>query len=438
MRFILKNKIFSNFVKIILFGSISFLLGLVRFDIPGIEGAVSDLREVPLLISVFYFTNPLYLIGVSLITALGTPPEGSIFSTFIMHAGALIIFWYINKLFKFISKSSILGLLWFLCVLFYYLIILILMVLTNYLVGLNQNINLINFYFDLISQVYFEAIVTALITSIYLVQLKVREKLVEHQANLERIVNERTKSLLDTVEELKTTQLQLVQSEKMASLGILASGLAHEINNPLNFIQGGIMGLEEYFNDKFKENIPEVLPLLNGMQEGVFRAAEIVTSLNHYSQKDSLQKTECNIHHIINDCLVMIQNLTRNRIGIVKNFGTTQHLVIGNESQLSQVILNILTNAAHAIENNGIIKISTSIRNAEIVIQVADNGIGIKPENLKKIFDPFFTTKEPGKGTGLGLSIAYNIILDHKGKIEIKSESGIGTEVIIKLPLMKI
>ncbi|MGE0077837.1 MAG: PAS domain S-box protein [Bacteroidales bacterium] len=263
----------------------------------------------------------------------------------------------------------------------------------------------------------------------------IEKELEIHRNNLELLVKERTKELEIALNDLKNAQNKLIQAEKMASLGVLAAGIAHEINNPLNFIQGGITGLKSYILETLPEHIEETEPLIDAVQEGIRRSTEIVQSLNRYSRKDDYPRTTCNLHTIIDSCLVMVQNQTKNRIDIVKEYYNGDAVILCNEGQIHQAFLNIIVNAIQAIENSGTLLIKTSKGNTNFKISVTDNGCGISKKNLARITDPFFTTKDPGKGTGLGLSITYNIILEHNGTIEFESEVKKGTTVNIKLPI---
>jgi signal transduction histidine kinase len=166
-------------------------------------------------------------------------------------------------------------------------------------------------------------------------------------------------------------------------------------------------------------------------------AAEIVASLNHYSRQDELKINECNIHEIIDNCLVILQSQLKNKIEVTKLYDTQLAIVIGNEGKLHQAFLNVITNAEQSIVDHGIINIVTEIKSNFINIAISDNGCGIDSENIQKVIDPFFTTKAPGKGTGLGLSITYNIIQEHNGIIEFNSQPNLGTIVTIRLPLQK-
>lgn len=282
-------------------------------------------------------------------------------------------------------------------------------------------------------------------------------KLINYKEHLEQMVKERTQELEKannklqlnnkelhaqreqlelTLNKLQSTQDNLIQSEKMASLGVLALGVAHEINNPLNFIQGGINGIELYLDDNLdKKHLNKMLPFIDGIKEGVQRAANIVTSLNHYSRKGDSNSGKCKIHDIIDNCLVMLNSEIKNKIKIQKKYTKEPFNLECNDGKLHQVFLNILSNAEQAIEKKGTIKISTHVEKQNIKIYVNDTGTGIDKNIISKISDPFFTTKDVGKGTGLGLSIAYKIIEDNNGTIKHLSQKGEGTEVIITLPL---
>jgi PAS domain S-box-containing protein len=285
---------------------------------------------------------------------------------------------------------------------------------------------------------------------------RIEKELEKHRNNLELLVKERTEELaaaneeltstneelLSQREELQTTlnrlndaQKQLIHSEKMASLGLLSAGIAHEINNPLNFIHGGILGIEDYIKDNLEEHFDRIYPLINAIHVGVKRSSEIVSSLNHYSRQDDLPQVDCDLHAIIDNCLVMLQNQLKNKVEVKKQYSEKHCHVIGNEGKLHQAILNILANSAQSISDKGTVEILTKVNRDSVHLEIKDSGCGIHQNNLQKIFDPFFTTKPPGKGTGLGLSITYNIIQEHHGSIDYESQPGKGTKVIVKLPL---
>ncbi len=241
--------------------------------------------------------------------------------------------------------------------------------------------------------------------------------------------------LENTLNHLKETQDRLIISEKMASLGVLTAGIAHEINNPLNFISGGILGIESWIEEHFPERKSDVNNFISGMNEGIRRVSSIISGLNKYSRYDEESFTLCDIGTILDSCLMMLNYQIKGRIHVKKEYVKNDFFIFGNEGRLHQAFLNIISNSVQAIEKEGLISIIVQKNEHNLEILFVDNGIGIKSEHINKIMDPFFTTKEPGEGTGLGLSITFNIIEQHNGTIDVKSEVGIGTQISIKLPI---
>lgn len=270
----------------------------------------------------------------------------------------------------------------------------------------------------------------------------------------------------DTFKNLVNTQQQLLQSEKMASLGQLTAGVAHEINNPINFVSAGIDSLRANFNDimevvqgylalkpegdnqlklqqleKLKEQleledlIDESGQLLVSIKNGATRTKEIVKSLKNFTRLDESSLKKADIHEGIDSTLVILNNQLKDRIKVVKNYGDLEEIYC-YPGQLNQVFMNILSNAAHAINGEGTIFINTSTDDDHAVIRIKDTGMGMTEDVKQHIFDPFYTTKDVGVGTGLGLSISYGIVEKHHGKIDVESQPGVGTEFIIRIPLV--
>lgn len=267
------------------------------------------------------------------------------------------------------------------------------------------------------------------------------------------------------LKKLKSTQEQLIQSEKMASLGIMTAGIAHEINNPINFINGGIFSLNKCLNDfmkvvkmydqfldskelekkalaikELKEEVDynylvgHIPELTQDIQTGINRTREIVNGLLNFSRLDKGTFIPEDIHKLIDSTLLILKNRYKNTIEINKNYDSKTPLIQCYPSQLSLAFMNIISNAIDTINGEGEIKITTKVLKNKIRVLIEDSGSGIQPEHLNKIFDPFFTTKDVGKGTGLGLSISYGVISKHHGSINVKSKLGVGSEFIIELP----
>ncbi len=255
----------------------------------------------------------------------------------------------------------------------------------------------------------------------------------ELSANNELLYEQR-KELETTLENLKNAQNLLIQSEKMASLGVLAAGVAHEVNNPLNYIQAGVSALEVLIKERGFDTA-DFKTLIRNIETGVKRVTDIVISLNRYSRNDESVSYTCDLHMIIDNCLLMLENQTKNRIQLIKNYTQSQFQLFGKEGKLHQAFLNLLSNAVQSIDGPGTIKISTTIDKKYLIVSISDTGCGIAEDNMRKITDPFFTTKEPGKGTGLGLAITYSIIQEHNGWLDFESEVGTGTTATIHLPI---
>src|SRR3989339_1996114 len=267
--------------------------------------------------------------------------------------------------------------------------------------------------------------------------------------------------LISLLEELKKTQLQLFQSEKMASIGQLAAGIAHEINNTVGYISCNLELMQNHFAAiktlqteieklktdpafiKLQKTVADVklYKVIEHMEksikeslEGTERIKKIIDALRTFAYKGDDKFELANINTEIEHILNILWNEIKYKSELVKAYGDIP-LILCNRYQLGQVFMNIILNAVQAIKEKGVIRITTYQKDNHVNVVIRDNGIGIPDQNLPKIFEPFFTTKEVGKGTGLGLSIAYNIIKNHNGTIEVNSKVNEGTTFTIKIPI---
>ena len=284
------------------------------------------------------------------------------------------------------------------------------------------------------------------------------------------LVNRKNKVIETTLEKLKQTQSQLIQSEKMASLGMLTAGIAHEINNPVNFINSGAISLQKDHEDlkqfiqsleyKFpgvqkyaeEQGIDEILAYMpqtiDDIMTGVTRTSEIINGLRNFTRVDASELKETNIHEGLEATLLLLNSKIKDRITVVKEFDERIGFIKCYPGPLNQVFMNLLNNAIEAIDQKITncpaadqkyqIGITTSLMETglqkQVQIKISDNGIGIPDEIKDKLFDPFFTTKDVGKGTGLGLSICHGIIKKHDGSISFESKVNEGSAFTIMLP----
>jgi len=282
-------------------------------------------------------------------------------------------------------------------------------------------------------------------------------------------ITEKSNKLEMALLELKNAQAQLIQSEKMASIGQLTAGIAHEINNPINFVYAGVESLNETLRDLqtivfkyqeletnngdlqqvenilhqlqelkeelyFEETLETTFEVVKAIKEGALRTAEIVKGLRSFSRPTFSEREPVDIHEHLDNTILLLNPKTKNKIKIYREYSDIRGEVHCIPGQLNQVFLNILNNAIQAIEDKGMIRIKTIDFENNIEIRIKDSGRGIDQDVRKHIFEPFFTTKPVGQGTGLGLSISYGIIQKHQGAIAVQSEPGTGTEFIISLP----
>lgn len=284
--------------------------------------------------------------------------------------------------------------------------------------------------------------------------------------NMEEALKKNSEEQALLIERLQQAQAQLLQSEKMASIGQLAAGVAHEINNPVGFVNSNMNSLRGYVETLFKvigaydkliaesgtsaETMTaatelkqqaeldylqeDVTELVKESLDGLKRVKEIVQALKDFSHVGETEWQVADLHHGLDSTLNIANNEFKYKATIDKQYGALPPIKC-LASQLNQVFMNLIVNASHAIKESGVITIRTGSDQDEVWVQVSDTGAGIPAESLPRIFEPFFTTKPVGQGTGLGLSLSYNIVQKHGGRIEAESEVGKGTTFTVRLPI---
>ena len=302
----------------------------------------------------------------------------------------------------------------------------------------------------------------ALRESSRLLEQRVLDRTADLNAVNEKLQQEKDSQAL-LIKRLEETQNQLMQSERMASIGQLAAGVAHEINNPVGFVNSNLGSLQGYVTDmlrllsvyeqaessltvatlqeikQLKADIDveflreDIVSLLAESLDGVKRVTRIVQDLKNFSHVDESERQWADLEVGMESTLRVVWNELKYKAEVVKEFAGVAQIECF-PFQLNQVFMNLLVNASHAIEVHGTITLRTGQDESQVWVEVQDTGKGIKPENLSRIFEPFFTTKPVGKGTGLGLSLAYGIVKKHNGRIEVKSEVGQGSTFRVILP----
>jgi two-component system NtrC family sensor kinase len=301
-----------------------------------------------------------------------------------------------------------------------------------------------------------------------------RERVMRQEA--EQLLEDKSRELYasmqtleETLEDLKASQNQLVQTEKMASLGVLAAGVAHEINNPIGYITSNFNSLQEglkYIQSFISDMQPSIdgdadaeaikqtwklllkkydlvyllddfIDLSKETSEGLTRVKQIVADLRAFTREDKAEKVVVDINDTLRGSINILENQTKYHAKIVTKL-TDLPLIMGYVGKLSQVFTNLISNANQAVDDNGTIHIFSEKTDTDIRISVQDNGHGISEENMKNLFTPFFTTKPVGEGTGLGLSISHGIIEEHCGQILVSSQLNAGTIFTVQIPLSQV
>lgn len=290
---------------------------------------------------------------------------------------------------------------------------------------------------------------------------------IAHRRRVETAMHQQLQELKELNKKLEKTHNQLVQSEKMAAIGQLAAGIAHEINNPISFVQSNFTSLTEYVDDllaidsayneikqqaggktqkafervqQLKANVghdfivQDVRNLIKESREGLERVSRIVRDLRDFTHVGETGWQHADLHQGLDSTINIVRSVVKEQFGIDREYGVLP-AVYCIPAQLNQVFLNLLVNAAQSVEGNGKIVVKTVADENNVSVEIQDNGAGITPEHMKHLFEPFFTTKPPGKGTGLGLSLSWGIVQRHKGNIEVHSDPGVKTVFKVSLPI---
>jgi C4-dicarboxylate-specific signal transduction histidine kinase len=271
-------------------------------------------------------------------------------------------------------------------------------------------------------------------------ELHVRIKNLVESFHYQRKLAKQNQTLESTIEQLKDTETQLVQTEKLASLGRMSAGLIHEINNPLNFATTGLFTLRNKGQFLALEQQAEYAEVLKDVEEGITRVKTIVSDLRSFAYQNNEQLDEVNVKEVVASSLRFLSHEWKGKVQIIQNLAEGQ-TIGGNKNKLIQVVVNLLQNSMDALTPTAgkteppTVWIHSCVEHGKNRLSIRDNGEGITAENLGKVFDPFFTTKDVGEGMGLGLSICYRIVDECQGQITVKSEPGKFCEFTLEFPI---
>jgi signal transduction histidine kinase len=250
-----------------------------------------------------------------------------------------------------------------------------------------------------------------------------------------KLIDKQNQDLLNALNEVRSTQVQLAQADRMAAIGILTTGISHELQTPLKAIEENTNEMLEKIR---RENydISDLPIMVETVKKSTQRISTVLSGMMQLSSSSYSSHEKCELHTIIDNCMAILNYHLTDRIRIEKNYNNEPIYISGNPGQLHQAIISIMINAVQAIKSEGVISFTTTVDQQQAFVSIADNGCGIDDCNLPHVTDPFFTTKDPGKGSGLGLSITYTIIKNHGGKLKIDSNKSKGTTVHISLPII--
>lgn len=414
------------------FGIASYLMGFIYFYTPGIEGGSSNFIEIPLLISVFYLSNPLYLIGVCLLMSFVTPEGGSYWSTFLMHIFPLAIAWLVVRILrKKVKNNSLLGLLWgFYTILHYVLLLIPLLIITNHLFGLNQEYSFGELYMEIMPQITFEMASTVLTTSLFLVLMKAYYELKKHRNQLEELVKKRTKDL-----RLTNTKLE----KNIATKDKLFRIIGHDLRTPIGQVIQFTELMEDGYHDMSEE---EVLELTKMLKESSLEGIKLLENLLQWSrtQTDSIQfePEKVNVYQLLEDSVQVLQkNAALKSIRILNHLNPHKE-IWADVNMLQTIFRNLISNAIKFTETGGEIEIGSLEKERALQLYVKDNGVGISKTNIEKLFKVETQHSTEGtdaeKGTGIGLILCKEFVEQHQGKIWVESEEGVGSTFWMSLP----